>query len=232
MNAMSAMFGGWRRRGDAGLLAILALAGLLLSACGTGGTLKADRAIYDLFGETGSLSVPASGSSAAVLVNPPLTTLQLRLAEVQTPAWLNTPAMQYRLAYAEPERRQAYAGSRWAAVPAELIEQVVVRQNIAHKGDYEAGGCQLHLGLDEFIQKFETPERSVALLEVRATVRAPGGWQAIARRSFRFAPLAGSDAKSGVAGFMVAARELNQALNDWLIQLAQDRPEAVAACRA
>lgn len=48
----------------------------------------------------------------------------------------------------------------------------------------------------------------------------------------RFAPLAGSDAKSGVAGFMVAARELNQALNDWLIQLAHDRPEAVAACRA
>lgn len=91
--------------------------------------MKADRDNYDLFGETGSLSVPASGSSAAVLVNPPLTTLQLRAGGgADSRLAGDTPAMQYRLAYAEPERRQAYAGSRWAAVPAELIEQVVVRR--------------------------------------------------------------------------------------------------------
>lgn len=42
----------------------------------------------------------------------------LRQLDVQSPQWLDTVAMQYRLAYADRARREVYAGSRWVALDA------------------------------------------------------------------------------------------------------------------
>jgi cholesterol transport system auxiliary component len=63
--------------------------------------------------------------------------------------------MHYRLAYAEPLRRQSYRESRWAAPPAELLESVLKRRHAAAEAN--GPGCRLHLVLDEFEQRFDAP---------------------------------------------------------------------------
>lgn len=202
------------------------LAALLLTGCFAGGAQKAEPAAYDLFA-----SASASNNAGAANANAGAG-LWLRLAEIQAPAWLNTPAMQYRLAYAEPERRYSFAESRWVAPPAELLEQVLRRQEVVRRSRYEAEGCQLHLALDEFVQTFDAPGSSRALIEIRATLLAPRGVRLVAQRTFSQAPAAGGDAKSGVAGFVVAARGLGAELNGWLNGLQRDTPELMARCRA
>ena len=157
----------------------------------------------------------------------------LRLAEVRAPVWLNTPAMQYRLAYAEPERRQSFADSRWVAPPAELLELALRRSNVVRKSHFETGGCQLYIDLDEFIQTFDTPGNSRALIEVRASLLAPrnaGQPKLLAQRAFRQSPPAGGDARTGVGGFSMATRGLNSDLNDWLGQLQRDIPDLTGRC--
>ena len=82
-------------------LALAALALGLLTACAGGRGAGPAVAHYDL----GSPR-PVAGAG-----------FPLRAFEVQAAAWLGTPAMQYRLAYADAGRREAYAQSRWASPP-------------------------------------------------------------------------------------------------------------------
>ena len=78
----------------------------------------------------------------------------LRNVEVVVPPWLASTAMQYRLAYAQATRRQAYVESRWAAQPAQLVELALKRA--IRTGEAGAGGaCRLRVELDEFAQVFD-----------------------------------------------------------------------------
>ncbi len=206
-------------------LLLAGLLALLLNGCFGGGNQRLEPAVYDLFGSV-------SGSIGNADPAEPVTGLTLRLAEVQAPAWQNTPAMQYRLTYAEPAQRLVYAESRWAAPPAELLEQLVRRQDVVRRSRYEAGGCQLHLNLDEFIQIFDAPGSSRALIEVQVALLAPGNTRPIARQSFRMAPAAGGEAKSGVAGFVIAARDLGKELNIWLLRVQRETPDVAALCHS
>lgn len=200
--------------------------GLSLLGCSVMGAQKQDQAIYDLFASNASQETKAVDSKA----RPAGTTLTLRLAEVQAPAWLNTTAMQYRLSYVEPNQRHAYAESRWAAPPAEMLEQVIARQSRVSRGRYESGVCQLHVSLDEFIQTFDAPERSHAMLDVRAVLLAPGTPQVIDRRNFQFSIPADANARSGVSGFVLATDKLARGLDDWLVGMERDRSEIVKRC--
>jgi hypothetical protein len=75
------------------------LAGALLSACG-GGPRVSEPTRYDL-------GVPAGAAATW--------RLHLGATDVQAASWLASTAMHYRLAYAEPLRRQSYGESRWVA---------------------------------------------------------------------------------------------------------------------
>ena len=179
---------------------------LLLSACvgGTGARLAATT--HDL-SSAGTESDTAHAS-------------MLRQLEVEAPSWLDTPAMQYRLSYANRTRREAYAASRWAAPPARLLEHKLGRRLLGGAGSLppQTGGCRLRVNLDEFIQDFAGPQSSQAILEARAILLAPRSDTLLARQHFRVMQPAGGDAPSGVVALEAAARRFGDELEAWLKQ--------------
>lgn len=191
-------------------LPFVLLAALALSAC-VGTARRAEIASYDL----GTVAVAWKPASPAV-----------RGVGVFAPAWLGSTAMQYRLLYADPMRRLAYAESRWAAPPADLIERALNRQASA------GGGCRLRLDVDDLAQVFDTPQASRVLLDVRAALVAPNREAVLARKAFSLAPAAPSaDARGGVAAVAAAVQALGGELNGWLAQLARQDPAVAERCK-
>jgi cholesterol transport system auxiliary component len=143
--------------------------------------------------------------------------LGLRSLAVDSPSWLDSAALQYRLAYADTARRQSYTQSRWVAPPGELVEQALRRSVIPTEGEPVAGGCKLRLDMDEFVHLFDAPDASRGVIEVRATLFAPRMDALLARRSFSLSkPAPSNDARGGVVALSGAVEELAGALNDWL----------------
>ncbi|HQW20968.1 MAG TPA: ABC-type transport auxiliary lipoprotein family protein [Rhodocyclaceae bacterium] len=208
-------------------LVTLAAMAILLSGCFGGAGGQSEPTYYDIPGNSTTNAGPAGASATPGLM--------LHIADVRAPGWLMTPAMQYRLAYADASQRLSYTESRWVAPPAELLEQVLKRGNISSiPGDVRIAtdGCQLLVNLDEFIQVFDAPGSSRALLETRVALLAPRDHKLLAQRAFTQAASAGADARSGVAGFTVAIHELNTELNVWLVQLERDSPALIGRCNA
>lgn len=149
----------------------------------------------------------------------------LRSVDVDAPTWLDSTALQYRLAYAEPSRRQGYAASRWVAPPAELLEVALRRAIVSGDAPDLTGGCRLLIDLDEFIQVFRTPQESDGVIEVRASLLAPRTDTLLARKRFSVVrPAQSADAQGGVAAITAAAEALVTDLQDWLRTL--DRGQA------
>ena len=65
--------------------------------------------------------------------------------------------MQYRLAYRNAAEVSAFATSRWAATPADMLRKQLLRA--AHEG---AGKCTLDIEIQEFSQVFSAQEASEA----------------------------------------------------------------------
>ena len=146
----------------------------------------------------------------------------LRNVEVVAAPWLASTAMQYRLAYAQASRRQAYVESRWAAQPAQLVELVLKRA--IRTGETGAGGaCRLRVELDEFAQVFDNESVSRGVVEVRAVLLAPRTDQIIASRSFSLAqPAPSADALGGVSALRGGVQRLGGELFGWLDALDRD----------
>lgn len=215
-----------RRFRPAFWLALTAVLGL--GGCFAGGMQQSAPARYDLF-----VAPPAQTSANQAAAGRDSLLLRLAGIGIETPTWLDTTAMQYRLEYVEPGQRRAFAESRWVAPPAELLEQMM-RRNEMFGGRQDTEGCQLHLTLEEFIQAFAAPDSSRALIEIRATLRGKPsrGPTLLAQRNFRQARAAGGDARSGVAAFALSARDLIAELERWLAGLQQESPALMASCRA
>lgn len=195
----------------------IAVLTLLLGACAGSGGNPAVVGHYDL-----GTAPRLSGAQA----------LALRSIDVHAPSWLASPAMQYRLAYADAGRREAYAESRWAAPPAELLEVALRRRIASGESDVTSAGCRLRVDLDEFVQVFDTPTDSRAVLEARVLLQAPRSDQMLARRSLSLAkPVAGADAKGGVAAFASLTTELSSDLAFWLLKLTRETPALAERCR-
>ena len=194
---------------------ILATISLLLPGCIGGTGLNVAR--YDF------ASAPARPDSGQPVI--------VHQIEVQAPPWLDTPAMQYRLAYADKGRREIYAGSRWVAPPARLLEQLLKQRLLSGSAGMPEAGCRLRVDLDEFVQVFDTPGSSRALLEVRAALLAPRAEIPLARRGFSQAPAAGADARAGAVAFDDAARQLAGEIASWLKHAASDAPAIFERCR-
>ncbi len=154
----------------------------------------------------------------------------LRTVEVQGASWLGTPAMQYRLRYADGARREAYAQSRWVAPPAQLLEAALQRDLL---GAPAAGGCRLRVELDEFIQTFDSERDSQAVIEARFVLKTLRSDAPLARHAVRLEkPAASADARGGALAFTGLAAELGQAATSWLRQRAAEDAALVQRCSA
>lgn len=192
------------------------LSGGLLVACG-GNVATVEPARYDL----GSLSGKWSGSR-----------IPIAAVDVQAASWLAESAMHFRLAYAEPLRRQTYVESRWAAPPAELLETFLKRRIVFGQADFSGTGCRLQLVVDEFEQRFDDRQKSYAVLEVRALLTPMHGGEMLSKKAFLIEkPASAADARGGVAAARDAAQALADDLGNWLGELSRDRPAIVERCR-
>ena len=193
---------------------ILAVA--LLTACG-GNVRTSDAARYDF----GDLAGKGSGSSIPVAT-----------VEVQAASWLDGPAMHFRLAYVDPLRRQSYAESRWAAPPAELLEGFLKRRMVFGQPDFSGTGCRLQLVLDEMEQRFDDPQKSQVVVEVRALLAPSRGAETLARRVFLIHKAAPApSAAGGVAATRDAVQALADELGGWLDEIGRAKPAIVERCR-
>lgn len=213
--------------------AMLLATALCLSGCFGGVGVQGEVALYDLPAAPAAQEVPAAGQGAA----PGTPGMALHLAPVRAPGWLMTPSMQYRLAYADASRRLSYAGSRWVAPPAELVDLALRRDssfaaaNASGDARGAGNGCALLVNLDEFIQVFDAPGTSQVLVEARIALLAPGDRRLLAQHALRRVTPAGADARAGVAAFGEALRELKADLNAWLARIERDSPALAGQCR-
>jgi len=129
-------------------------------------------AVYD-FG----LQPPAGVPAASAISGQPQPWASLLVAEVAAPAWLDSQAIQYRLAYHDSAQTHSYANSRWAAAPAALLTQrirsriaAVTHSGVVSAGDGVRADYALRLELEEFAQVFDTVEQSRAVVRLRASL--------------------------------------------------------------
>lgn len=191
-------------------LAAILLGTLLLSACASSGRSPADVAVYDL-------GPPVAAPAGAAAAHAGLA------LEVRLPVWLDSTALVYRLAYAEPQRVHQYSRARWAGQPAQLLQQRL-RQALA----IAPGGapCTLRVELDDFSQVFDSAASSRVELRGEAMLYGKGR-TLLARQTLRVEqPAPTADAGGGVRALAAAAESAAAALEPWLRQqdLAQCRP--------
>ena len=140
-------------------------------------------------------------------------------------------AVHYRLAYADARELRPYQQARWSQPPIQLMRQRLQ----AHLGQQRAVigtlGAQasvrvdgqppalLRVELEEFSQVFDSPERSVGLVRLRATLTRPGslGESLLAQRRFEAqAPAPSPDATGGTRALAQGADQVAAALAQWL----------------
>ncbi len=147
--------------------------------------------------------------------------------DVSAPAWLDSPFIYYRLAYQDATRPQSYADSRWVSSPAELLTNRLRRQLVAsgggiiRPGDDARAKYALRVDLEEFIQVFDAPGKSRALVRLRASVM--GNRSLVAQRSFAVErPAKTPDAEGGVRALIGASDEAVDQLIGWTIGALKD----------
>lgn len=169
-------------------------------------------ALYDF----GPLRVDhANGSNPGGL--PPLS-----VAEINTPAWLDSQLMYFRLSYANQQQTRPYAHSRWSMPPVQLFGQRL-KARIAQAGgvvlsatDGAAGLPVLRVDADDMMQNFDSASHSTVQISLRASVF--NGRSLLAQKTFsRQAAAPSADAAGGAAAMAAASDAL---IDDMLVWLA------------
>ena len=199
MPMLSAVF----RRAHA-LPALMALS--LLAGCSS--TPVAPAALYD-FG-----LAPATSAGARLPT-------ALRVADVAGPGWMDGNAIYYRLAYAQSQRTDAYANSRWVESPVNLFD-ARLRNAAAARGHvvgYPTPDVpSLRVELVDFSQVFDRPEASRGVVRLRATVSLARG--VIDQRVVQAdAPAPSPDAAGGVTALTQASDKAIGEVLDWVAGL-------------
>jgi len=202
--------------GIAGFILIFAL----LGGCAALPDKPVRPAVFD-FGPGASQATLASPVPAAPVKALPA----LALAEIDAPPALDGSAVLFRLAYADVQQLRPYAQARWSMPPAQLVrqrlrEQLSQQRVVLNPGD-GAAALSLRLELEEFTQVFETPERSVGLVRLRATlVESVGGRErVVAQRRFVVErPAPSADAAGGVRALTAATDAAINEIGLWLQQ--------------
>lgn len=168
------------------------------------------------------------GLGAPAGLDPRLAPLRI---EVAAPPWLASSALQYRLQWDDPLRRRSYAESRWVAQPSDMLALALER---ALKPGGSGNRCRLQIEVDEFVQVFDSAERSRVEVVLRAGLVPPRSDEALAQSEFRAAvPAPSGDAVGGVGAFRTAADRLAGELAGWIATLhrAGSPVDADARCR-
>lgn len=162
---------------------------------------------------------------AASVVARPAHAATLQVARVGMPAWSQGEGLYYRLDYGNRRRIAAYAGSAWAAPPADMLEQLI-RNALAAGGGWRAvvgagSGAQarftLRVDVADFSQVFTTPQTSFGVLDATATLVDAQSAKVLAQRAFHLRIAAASpDAAGGVAALDAASRDFARQLQTWL----------------
>ncbi|AMP12085.1 hypothetical protein CAter282_4425 [Collimonas arenae] len=149
----------------------------------------------------------------------------ISVADVNAPAWLDNNMMFFRLAYANEQQPRPYANSRWTMPPAQLFQQRL-KSRLAQAGgtvlamsDAALNVPLLRIDLDDFTQTFDTPDRSQATIQVRASLF--NGRQLLAQKSFSGqAPTPSADAAGAARAFVAANDAVIDSLMNWLATVA------------
>lgn len=167
---------------------------------------------------------PAASSGA------PLPTA-LRVTDVAGPGWMDGNGIYYRLAYAQGQRTDLYANSRWVESPVNLFD-ARLRNAAAARGRVVAyatpDGPTLRVELVEFSQVFDRPDASRGVVRLRATVFQSRG--VIDQRVVQAdAPAPSADAAGGVAALTQASDRAIGEVLDWVAGLPLGARPATAA---
>jgi cholesterol transport system auxiliary component len=186
----------------------LLLCGLLLAGCASVKQPQAE--LFDMGMATPAANLPAL---------PPMA-----LAEVNTPEWLDSPAIFYRLAYDSARQPRPYANSRWSMPPAQLFAQRLKSRmgqaggTLLSASDGAAGIPVLHLEADEISQIFDSPERSSGMVAMRLSVLH--GRRLLGQKSFvQRMPAPSADAAGGVEAIASASDAVIADMLQWLASL-------------
>lgn len=161
------------------------------------------------------------GPGAATREEPPRLQREITVASVTAPAWIASPALVYRLAYRNASQPRSYVESRWVAPPAELFT-AQLRQRLAatapngvvSPADGVRTAVTLRVELLEFSQVFDAPDRSRALVHVRAMLVENG--RLVAQTSFSTdQPATSADAAGGARALALAADAAIDRLTGW-----------------
>jgi cholesterol transport system auxiliary component len=199
----------------AGRLAVMAL-GLACGSCGISPISTPPEVTQYDFG-------PAPAKNPA-----PALRQSLLIYDVSAPGWLDSPVIYYRLAYQDAARPLAYADSRWVGSPAELIGGRVRgrlagsgKGGIVHPADGTRASYALRVELDEFMQVFDAPGQSRAVVRLRASVLGKNAL--LAQKNFSVERPAGTpDAEGGVRALIAASDEAVDQLVAWTVASIRD----------
>jgi len=161
------------------------------------------------------------GLGAMTIEEPPRLRREITVARVTAPAWLDSPALVYRLAYRDASQPRSYVESRWVAPPSELFTAqlrqrfaATTRSGVLAPHDGVRSALTLRVELLEFSQVFDAPDRSRALVRVRAALVADG--RLIAQTSISAdQPTPSADAVGGAHALAQAADVAIDRVIDW-----------------
>jgi cholesterol transport system auxiliary component len=170
--------------------------------------------LYDL-----GLLRASSQDNAAAPALPPIS-----IAEVNAPAWLDSPMMFFRLAYANDQQPRPYGTSRWSMPPAQLFAQRL-KSRIGETGGVVLSASDgainvpvLRIAADDFTQIFTTPGQSVVQISVRASML--NGRTLVAQKTFmKQVPAPTADASGGVRALADASDAVIMDMMNWLAGL-------------
>ncbi|MEE8287841.1 MAG: ABC-type transport auxiliary lipoprotein family protein [Nitrosomonadaceae bacterium] len=150
----------------------------------------------------------------------------LLIAEATSPVWLDSQAIQYRLAYRDPTQLYNYANNRWAASPATLLTHrirnriaAVTNDKVISTSDSARTDFRLHLELEEFSQVFDAVDKSHVVIRLRASLVRRSSRSLQAQRNFSIkqaAPTA--NAAGAVQALTESSDKLTEDLIDWLAE--------------
>lgn len=188
----------------------------LLSACAT--SEKGALTSYDL----GPLNQAGNAQTQTHLKSLGLPTISL--AEVNSPAWLDSRHMMYRLRYSNDQQAHAYASNQWTMTPAQLFQQrLTTRLSYAGAGIVSAADGALnlpvlHIALDDFSQVFTSAAENHAHITVRASLL--DGRNLVAQKMFETQISSSSaDAQGGARALAQASDAVIDQIAGWLSKL-------------
>lgn len=160
-------------------------------------------------------------------LQPTSSPIPIQIAGIIAPAWLDTQAMRYRLAYYHPAQTYVYANNRWAAPPASLLAERFKQHSASWKNisDQRDSSTRLttyflKIELEEFIQVFDTVDHSHAIVSLRASLIERDTRRLVAHQRFsKSQPTPSPDASGAVEAFIAISDQLAAELIQWSTQI-------------